>query len=347
MQFPGLGKPPLGVIFDSDFGNHIDSALALALLYGLDGKTEARVVSLSVSKSSLKAAAFSDAVARFYAGAVSGAFGSFSRTLPVGLATDGKSPQDTPILSAVLSKKTAEGAPAYPNSINHLNDTAEVAALIRNSFTGQQDQNCVVILAGPATNLVSVFPLPGVKNLIAVKARSLFVAAGAYPDGAPDQHIKSDIAAAKKLFAEWPTEIIAVGREIGEAMRYPASSIEKDFAWTSNHPVADAYRAFQPMPYDAAAPSMAAVLQAVRGKENYFKLSEPGRIQVLDDGRTRFTPAADGKHRYLIIDPAQKEKIIQTYTEIASLKPQPRMPRFRSQQKQADPAKPPEAKKQP
>ena len=36
---------------------------------------------------------------------------------------------------------------------------------------------------------------------------------------------------------------------------------------------------------------------------------DPGTITVLDDGRTRFTPAADGKHRYVIVDPAQKERI--------------------------------------
>ena len=44
MQFPGQGKPPVGIIFDCDMGNSIDDALALALLYGFDGKNEARVI---------------------------------------------------------------------------------------------------------------------------------------------------------------------------------------------------------------------------------------------------------------------------------------------------------------
>ena len=50
MQFPGNVKPPVGIVFDSDMGNRIDTALAMSLLYGLDGKNEARVVSVSVSK---------------------------------------------------------------------------------------------------------------------------------------------------------------------------------------------------------------------------------------------------------------------------------------------------------
>ena len=348
MQFPGQGKPPVGILFDSDMGNSIDDALALALLYGFDGKREARVVAVSVTKSNLKAAAFCEAVGTFYLGAVSGAFGGFGRTLPIGLSTDGKMPEDTPMLTGPLAGRNAEGAPLYPHGIDHLNDTAEVRALIRNALTAQQDQNAIVVLAGPATNLAAVLDLPGVKELIARKVRFLSVMAGAYPEGRPEFHVTADIPAAKKLFAGWPTPIVACGRDIGEALLYPASSIEKDFAWSPAHPVADAYRAHQPMPYDAPTPAMAAVLYAARPQEGYFKLSEPGAIRVLDDGRTKFTPAADGKHRYLILDPAQKEHIIKTYTEIASAKPVPR-PRFRpgqqqqqqQQQQQVAPPKPP------
>jgi inosine-uridine nucleoside N-ribohydrolase len=342
MQFPGQGKPPVGIVFDSDMGNSIDDALALALLYGFDGKNEARVVSVSVSKPNLKAAAFCETIGRFYAGTVSGAFGGFGRTLPIGLASEGKNPEDTSLLTVPLSKRNAEGAPVYEHGIHNLNDTAEVAALIRNAFTAQYDQNAIVVLAGPATNLVKVLDLPGAKDLIARKVRFLSVVGGAYPDGQPESNIKSDIPAAKKLFAEWPTPIVASGHEVGSALLFPASSIEKDFAWSPAHPVVDAYRAYKPMPYDAPTWDMTAVLYAVRPQEGYFKLSSPGAIGVLDDGRTTFSPAPEGKHRYLILDPGQKERIVKTYTEIASAKPVPRAPRFRrkqeEQQKKTDPA---------
>jgi inosine-uridine nucleoside N-ribohydrolase len=342
MQFPGQGKPPVGIVFDSDMGNSIDDALALALLYGFDGKNEARVVSVSVSKPNLKAAAFCETIGRFYAGTVSGAFGGFGRTLPIGLASEGKNPEDTSMLTVPLSKRNAEGAPVYEHGIHNLNDTAEVAALIRNAFTAQYDQNAIVVLAGPATNLVKVLDLPGAKDLIARKVRFLSVVGGAYPDGQPESNIKSDIPAAKKLFAEWPTPIVASGHEVGGALLFPASSIEKDFAWSPAHPVVDAYRAYKPMPYDAPTWDMTAVLYAVRPQEGYFKLSGTGTIGVLDDGRTKFTPSPEGKHRYLILDPAQKERIVKTYTEIASAKPVQRQPRFRrkqdDQQKKADPA---------
>lgn len=355
MQFPGQGKPAVGIIFDSDMGNSIDDALALALLYGFDGKREVRVVSVSVSKSNLKSAALCEAIGRFYAGAVSGAFFAFGRTLPVGFSTDGMMPEDTPMLTEPLAKKNAEGAPVYDHGIHDLNDTAEPAALIRNAFTAQHDQNAIVVLAGPATNFAKLLDLPGVKELIARKVRFLSVVGGTFPSGLPEFNIKTDIAAAKKLFAEWPAPIVASGHEVGAALLFPAASLEKDFAWSPAHPVVDAYRAYKPMPYDAPTWDMTAVLYAARPEAGCFKLSEPGTITVLDDGSTKFTPSAEGKHRYLILDSEQKERVIQTFIEIASAKPVPRQPRRRPQQEQqqqqqqqkpAEPPKPPEAKPQ-
>jgi len=226
-------------------------------------------------------------------------------------------PEDSPMLSAALSKNT------YPHDIRTVNDTADVAPLIRNALTAQHDQNAIVVLTGPATNLAKVLDLRGNRELIASKVRFLAIAAGAYPDGAPETQITSDTPAARKLFAEWPTPIVASGYEVGEPLRFPAVAIEKDFAWAPHHPIVDVYRAHKPMPYDAPTWAMSAMLYAVRPQEGYFKLSDPGTISVLDDGRTRFTASADGKHRYLILDPAQKDRILQTYTEVASAKPEP------------------------
>jgi hypothetical protein len=334
MQFPGQDKPPVGIVFDTGL-SRIDDALAMALLYGLDGKREVRVVSVSVSRSNLKAAIYCDVVGRFYAGAVSAAFGASGRTLPVGMVSDGKLTADEPLFAAPLARKTAEGQPTYASDIHRLEDTADPRAVLRNALTAQNDQNAIVVLAGPATNLVRLLDVGGAKDWISRKVRFLAVAGGDFGDGQSESNIKSDIAAAKRLFAEWPTPIVAAGREIGDKLLFPGSSIEKDFAWSPAHPVVDAFRAYHAMPYDAPTGAMSAVLYASRPQENFFKLSEPGAISVQDDGRTRFTPSVNGKHRYLILDPAQAEHVVKTYTEIASAKPVARAPRF-FQKKQQD-----------
>ncbi|HYE72822.1 MAG TPA: nucleoside hydrolase [Blastocatellia bacterium] len=350
MQNQSQQNQAVGIIYDSGLGNSIDEALAMALLYGLDGKNEARVIALSVSKPNLKSAAFCEAISRFYGGAASGAFGAVGRTFPVGLAEDGTLSEDTPMLTVPLAKKNDTGALLYNSGIEKLTDTAEVRAMLRNAIVQQPDQSCVIVLTGPATNLARVLDLYGIKDIISRKVKFLSVAGGAYPSGAPQFNIKADIAAAKKLFAEWPTPIVAAGDEVGSALLFPAASIEKDFAWSPAHPVVDAYRAYKPMPYDAQTLAMASMLYAIRPDKGYFKLSEPGRITVLDDGSTKFTPSPDGKHNYLIVDAAQQENIIKTYIELASAKPVPRQPRRRppqqQQQQQAVPPTPPGANPQ-
>src|SRR5215207_10542430 len=77
-------RPPIGIAFDGDLGNRIDAILALAMLNGLSAKTEARRISLSVSRPSLTSAQIADVVAGFYRGRPAGA-----ATGGVGAITEG------------------------------------------------------------------------------------------------------------------------------------------------------------------------------------------------------------------------------------------------------------------
>ena len=324
MQFP-KAKPSIGIVFDSAMGK-IDDALALAMLHGFEGKNEAHIAAIGLCTSDLKAAQFCDVVGLFYASATTGIARIFMHGTPIGL-DGGKPAGGSPMLDAPLAKIGADGKPVYATGIKSFNDTADVSTLIRNALTALDDQNAVVVLTGPATDLARLLDMNGLNELITQKVKLLCMAAGTFPDGPAEPNIKTDIAAARRVLAGWSVPIVAVGYEIGAELRFPAENIEKDFAWSTAHPVVDAYRAYRPMPYDAQSWAMAAMLYAVRPKENYFKLSEPGTIIVSDDGRTSFAASDKGHHRYLILDPEQKERIIRTYTEIASAKPVARKPR--------------------
>jgi hypothetical protein len=263
-------KPPVGIFFDSDMGVRIDSVLALALLYGLEGKSEARVIGLGVSISNLAAAQFCEVVGRFYAKR-----SKFLRGLPVGLAA-GASPGDIHALEPAIANSGIT-----PN-IHTVNDTADPRILLRNALTAQDDGNAVVVCVGRETNLAAALELEGARDLIARKVRFLVTSIPV---------------------AEWPTPIIAAGPEAGSDILFPAAAIENDF--TAPHPIADAYNAYQPMPYDAPTAGMAAMLYAARPDGGYFNVAE----------------------RKLIVAPGQKDRILKTYIELASAKPAERSPK--------------------
>jgi hypothetical protein len=271
-------RPTPAIVFDSSIEDDIGRVLALAQLLGYQAKQEVRITSLSISRNNLKTAAFCELMARFF-----GASPTIGMSVNVPASTN-----VPPMLSAALAKVTPEGKPAYNRVIEKLTDTADPVALIRNALTSQQDQNSVVVLTGPAVNLLGLLALPEGKKLIEKKVRTLVVAA---PFDA-------------KLLADWPGPKILAGEELGSAFPFPGIGIEEDFTWATNHPLVDAYRAARPMPYDVPSAALAAVLYAAHPAENYFKLSEP-----------------QGKQRQLIADMSQKDRIIQAYRQVVSAKP--------------------------
>jgi hypothetical protein len=249
MQFGS--KPSPGVVFDSAMGDSIDDALALALLYGLQGKGEARVAGVTTSKPCVASAAFCDVLVRFY----SGPPGPFTVPPAIGMATQGSDTRETPLLAGVLAKP-------YPRGIQKLNDTADPVAVIRNALTAQFDQNAIVVSTGPATNLESFLALPEAKDLVRQKVRLL---------------------AAVRSVANWPGPFVIVPEELGEAIPFPAAALGKEFAWAPQHPIADAWRAADPALHDAPSTALAAALYAVRPDQGYFQRSD--RTLALDPAR--------------------------------------------------------------
>jgi hypothetical protein len=135
------------------------------------------------------------------------------------------------------------------------------------------------------------------------------------------------VPAAQKVFSEWPTPIVDSGFEIGISMLYPGYSIDRDYSYVAQHPIADTYRTYaeetkSPWPHDHPTYDLTAVLYAARPDRHYFSLSQPGRITVLADGASRFDAAAEGKHRYLILDDAQKARTLEAMVMLASEPPE-------------------------
>ena len=205
--------------------------------------------------------------------------------MPEGANASGDTP---PFARDALEQGRRRHARLHEQHHRTASDTAESAVLIRNLLLAQHDGNAAIVLAGPATGLVRILDLYRSRSADHGEGpRSSSWRSGTFPSGAPDASIKADVAAAKRLFAEWPTPIVAVGSEVGDALPYPGASIEKDFAWSPAHPVVDAYRAFKAMPYDAPAPALAAVLHAAHPDDGLLHA-----LRARDDQRARRRPDA-------------------------------------------------------
>ena len=306
---------PVPVIFDTDMGNDIDDALALAVLHALESRGEARLLAVTLTKDNTWASVYVDVVNHFYG----------RGSIPIGVVRSGPTPEDSPMIRVPSERRDAQNRLVYPRRIHGGREAPDAVQVIRDVLKAQDDKSVVIVQVGFSTNLARLLYAPGGVDLVARKVRLLSVMGGWFPAGKPEYNIKTDLPSAEKLFAEWPTDMVVSGFEIGEAILYPARSIEEDFRWAASHPVVDAYRAYKQMPYDRPAWDLTSALYAVRPGHGYFSLSEPGKVMVGKDGRTRLEPAAGGRHRYLKVSEIQKARALEALVQLAS-QPAQRLP---------------------
>ncbi len=290
---------PTPVIFDTDIGNDVDDALALAILHSLESRGEVHLLAVSITKDNPWAARYVYVVDRFYG----------RPQIPIGTVRNGKTPEDSPMLRVPVERRYRAGlSPAV----------SDATGLLRRTLEGAADGSVVIVQVGFSTNLARLLASPGGRKLAARKVRLLSVMAGHFPAGPPEYNVKTDIPSARAVFGQWPTPIVFSGFEIGQALLFPAQAVERGFSWAPDHPVADAYRNYRKMPYDRPAWDLTAALYGVRSDAGYFDLSPPGRVTVDDAGRTTFTPQPGGPHRYLILRPEQRARVLEALILLAT-----------------------------
>ncbi len=84
IALPASAATPLDVIFDTDMGNDVDDALALAMLHAFASRGEVKLLAVTVSKDNPWAAEYVRLVNEYYG----------RGTIPVGIVHDGKTRED-------------------------------------------------------------------------------------------------------------------------------------------------------------------------------------------------------------------------------------------------------------
>jgi uncharacterized Ntn-hydrolase superfamily protein len=307
------------LIFDTDMGNDIDDALALGVIHALESRRECQLLAVTLSKDNEFAAPYVDLVNTFY-----GRGG-----IPIGVVRGGKTPEESPYIR-LPAQAIDDGRQRYPHTLTKGSDAPEATGLLRQVLARQDDQSVVVVVVGFSTNLARLLASPADRHsplaggeLVAKKCRSLVMMAGMFSDEnrQKEYNVFIDLDAARAVFKDWPTPIVTSGFEIGQAIKFPATSIERDFGYVTHHPLREAYGLYQKMPYDRETWDLTSVLHAVRPNHGYFGVSPAGTISVDDKEITQFTPGANGKHRYLTANAEQIARVREALIQLASQPP--------------------------
>lgn len=310
---------PVPLIFDTDIGNDVDDVLALGMIHALQSRGACDLIAVTVTKDHELAGPFVDAVNTFYG----------RPKIPIGVVRGGATREEGKFLGMVRDGDNQR----YPHALKRSADAPDAVSLLRKVLAAQPDGSVVIVQVGFATNLARLLaspadkesPLTG-KELAAKKVKLVSAMFGAFkPDGAVNMHreynVVEDLPAAKAFAADWPTPIVFSGFEVGSAVTYPAASIEKDFGYAKDHPLAEAYRRYNPPPHERPCWDLTSVLYAVYPDREYFGLSAQGRVTVGDDGVTRFAASDKGPHRFLILSREQAVRCREAFANLASQPP--------------------------
>lgn len=345
------GRPPVSVIFDTDMWSDIDDALALAMLHTLEDRGEVNLLAVTITTNNRWSDSYVSLLNTFYG----------RPELPIGANHNGMDLEHfrkmfepypamriTQYTQRLSEQKNSDGSWRYPHRFGEGGRAPEATALLRKTLAAQPDGSVVMIQVGYSTNFARLLDSPpdaisalDGRTLVAKKVRLLSMMAGNFgetmfrgqplPKGSMEMNLMADVASAQRLFDKWPTPIVASGFEVGFSMLYPPESILNDFTYARPHPIEETYSSFcveqksqmsaETCPHAHATFDLTSVLYAVRPNGNYFSLSKPGRITVLDDGRSEFKEAAGGRDRYLILNEAQKARTLEAMVMLVSQPP--------------------------
>lgn len=311
------------IIFDTDISGDVDDVLALAMLHTLADRGECELVAVTISKINRLTGPFTDAVNTFYG----------RGDIPIGVTRNAQRRQSK-YLSLV--EKRDDGAWRYPHDVMGNDELPDAPDLLRRQLVAAEDDSIVIVQVGLAANLAdllesradSISPLSGVE-LIRQKVRLVEVMAGAFvPINGNDHYLEANvrngIESMQRFARQWPDDVPVIwsGFEIGIAATYPRESVARDFGYRQHHIVREAYLLHSGPDHDRPCWDLTSVLHAVRPDDNYFGLSETGRVRVEDDGYVGFMLEQGGRDRYLTMSDRQAIRVREALRQLVSQPPQ-------------------------
>ncbi len=319
-----LAKPQK-IIFDTDMGNDVDDALALAMLYDYCAAGKAEVSAVLINKDNVYSSIFTNLLNTYY-----------GFNFPIGIVSKkGITTHDGKYTGKISDMLSEDGSYVYPRSLDKTSKPIDAVKLARKVLSDSEDDSVVYVSVGFSTNVAALLkstpddisPISGME-LVRKKVKYFSVMAGQFGVNdrvkkyVPEFNVKFDAEASREFFAGSPVPIIFSGFEVGELIGFPKEDILKKLS--EKNPLSVAYQLYAVTRagqlYDTRTWDLTSVLFVF--SPEFFDISEEGVATVDSQNIVRFNPSKDGNHRYLIIPKDGVKKISKELSKrVTSLKP--------------------------
>lgn len=300
------GKP-VKIIFDTDMGNDVDDALALAILNSLQHEGKCEVLAITLTIPHKLAAPYTQAINEVYG----------HPKIPIGInpnspATGFRKERD--FLSL------AETTHAPRKKFNEKKATSALR-LLRKTLAKAKPNSIVMIQVGMFTNMADLLrsgpddisPKDG-KTLVAEKVKFLSLMAGHFTNPKYTEfNVKLDVPSAQYVAENWPTPRVWSGFEIGKAVTFPPECI--DNMLPSGHIIRESYQRYIPTPHSRPCWDLTSAWYAVFPDTPLFGKSPRVKVSVVGKGATTFVADPAGPDVYLTMTKEQSEQLKKLFVE--------------------------------
>lgn len=285
------------IILDTDMGSSTDDLFALMMLHRYMDMQRCNLIGVIVDRMGRANADIVDVLDTYYG----------HPNIPIGLETKGQEETHVWIPYHNLAyARTTEGVPMFQRTVGDNGSYMEGYKLYRKLLAEQPDHSVTIASIGLVTTLARLLlsepdeysPLNG-RELVRQKVKNIYAMGGVFGDAVePDYNFKQAINFSLTFFELLPKEVDVVFSpgEVGDPLDYRPELVIADMNWTNHHPIKWAYQ-FLNCNTGQKMWDPQAIINAVEGDE-FYKLSERGRVTLTPRGETLFTPDPEGNCRY-------------------------------------------------
>lgn len=310
-QIPAVKKEVIQVMIDMDMDTDVEDLGALATLHALADKGEVQILSTTCTTTNNWSAPCINVVNTWYK----------RPYLPVG------------VLKAQENLGSSLQWPGFtfnkylvlhfPNKLKSAAKAQDACLLMRQTLAAATTKIVIIVTGGPINLRYLLESRPdnfsklNGHDLIIAKVKFIAMVGGGYPSFKQEFNFVQDLESTRKVVLNWPTPIYYCGYELGVDIK----TGQHLNTWCSkNNLVRIAYQHWdnffqhrwsQELPEEPihahGSWDQVAVLFAIKGSGEYFKLSPAGRNYIKSNGTSEWVPYKGGKDYYVLRNAPQKK----------------------------------------